>query len=121
MSNSNKSKIQSRNLIPAINIPDPVDGKEIELHFQWMRLHPCEIIANDRNNTYDEIAIQASRAFLEYQSSTKCSAFLHANETRIEATELFDPQLISLLEKDESITVQQNDQGKTCRTNIKRK
>mmetsp|Transcript_14235 Transcript_14235/g.21717 ORF Transcript_14235/g.21717 Transcript_14235/m.21717 type:complete len:121 (-) Transcript_14235:355-717(-) len=120
MSDSKESKIQSRNLIPAINIPDPVDGKEIELHFQWMRLHPCEILANDRNNTYDEIAIQASRAFLKYQSSTKCSAFLHANETRIEATELFDPELLSLLEEDESITVRQNEQGKTC-SNSERK
>mmetsp|Transcript_26752 Transcript_26752/g.39574 ORF Transcript_26752/g.39574 Transcript_26752/m.39574 type:complete len:116 (-) Transcript_26752:927-1274(-) len=103
MSNRNDiSQNQLEKSVSAVKMLDPVDGKEIELNFQWMRLHPCEIIANDTNNTYDETAVKASHAFLEYQSSTKCSDFLRANETRIDATDLFDPELLSPLEEESS-------------------
>jgi len=81
-----------------ITVIDPVTGEQIELEFQQMRLHPCEIIAeNPMKYANDTAALHVSRLFKSYQNGNEKlpQPSTKAYATRIEATDLFDPELLS--------------------------
>ena len=93
MASSTKEASQTHKA--GIAVVDPITGKQIELEYQSMRLHPCEIIAENPSK-YDETAVKVSKTFQDYyrQGKTPPSS-ARANSTRIEATDLFDPELLS--------------------------
>jgi hypothetical protein len=82
-----------------ITVIDPVTGEQIELEYQRMRLHPCEIISeNPMQYANDIVAVDVARLFKGYQNRNEklSRPSTRANATRIDATDLFDPELLSI-------------------------
>ena len=80
---------------------DPVTGKQVELAYQTMTLHPCEIIAENADAFSDDpIAVQVSSVFHHYQRQGKMPpTAARIAATRVDASDLFDPELLSDNEK----------------------
>ena len=81
-----------------VKVVDPQSGKEITLEYQRIELHPCEIIAA-MPKKFDSTAVEASKAYQDYRrpaaERTNEISYLSVNATRIEGTDLFDPDLLS--------------------------
>ena len=83
--------------LPHVQAVDPLTGKPVKLEMQQMRLHPCEIIAENPNNYSDDpVAVRISQVFYRYHrqgiappSESRVAA------TCIDATDLFDPELLT--------------------------
>jgi hypothetical protein len=81
-----------------ITVVDPVTGEKIELEYLRMRLHPCEIISeNPMKYSNDTVAVHVSSLFkgYQYRNGKLPRPSTRANATRIEATDLFNPELLS--------------------------
>ncbi|KAI2490212.1 hypothetical protein MHU86_24370 [Fragilaria crotonensis] len=76
---------------------DPVTGKQVDLAYQAMTLHPCEIIAeNPEAFSDDPVAVQVSSVFHHYLRQGKIPpTAARISATRVEASDLFDPELLS--------------------------
>jgi hypothetical protein len=79
-----------------VTIVDP-QGRQADLDYQWMILHPCEIIAeNSEQYCDDKTAVEISKKFADTKNQT-LSASVRATTARVEATDLFDPELLSTI------------------------
>jgi hypothetical protein len=86
--------VQSTN--KGVTIVDP-QGKPADLNYQWMILHPCEIIAeNAQQYSKDTTAVKISKTFVKTKDQS-LSASVRASTARVEATDLFDPELLSTI------------------------
>lgn len=99
-SSTNKEQVATTTAVQPTNkgvtIVDP-DGKQVELNYQWMRLHPCEIIAeNPTSYSDDPTAVKISRTFRDSSKGT-LKASVRASTARVEATDLFDPELLCII------------------------
>ena len=78
---------------------DPVTGKQVELKYKAMTLHPCEIIAEHPTIFDDDpVAVHVSNVFHNYQRHGKTPpTAARIASTRVEASDLFDPELLSTI------------------------
>lgn len=78
---------------PPLTVVDPLSGKQVNLDYQLMSLHPCEIIAETTTND-DSIAKRVSKDFLDMREGKPTKPAVRATATRIETTDLFEPELL---------------------------